>query len=68
MSERGTMFDPGPAFYMEKIAVGPSAAHCINVTASVEWNLRNIAGGLDKQARPEAEREDASPPARTNRT
>src|SRR4029450_3351910 len=25
VSERGTMFDPGPCFYMEKIAVGPAA-------------------------------------------
>ena len=26
MSERGTMFDPGPCVYMEKIAAGPAAA------------------------------------------
>ena len=26
VSERGTMFDPGPCVYMEKIAVGPEAA------------------------------------------
>src|SRR3977135_4143956 len=26
VSERGTMFDPGPCMYMEKIAVGPEAA------------------------------------------
>ena len=26
VSERGTMFDPGPSFYMQKIAVGPEAA------------------------------------------
>src|ERR1700758_514293 len=26
MSERGTMFDPGPCVYMEKVAVGPAAA------------------------------------------
>src|SRR5213593_5213062 len=25
MSERGTMFDPGPCVYMDKIAVGPEA-------------------------------------------
>src|SRR4051812_42533787 len=25
VSERGTMFDPGPCVYMEKIAVGPGA-------------------------------------------
>ena len=26
MSDRGTMFDPGPCVYMEKIATGPEAA------------------------------------------
>src|SRR5213076_541406 len=26
LSERGTMFDPGPCVYVEKIAVGPEAA------------------------------------------
>ena len=26
LSERGTMFDPGPCVYMEKIAVGPTAS------------------------------------------
>ena len=26
VSERGTMFNPGPCVYMEKIAVGPDAA------------------------------------------
>jgi fructose-1,6-bisphosphatase II len=43
MSERGTMFDPGPVMYMEKIAVGPAAANAIDITASVETNLRGIA-------------------------
>ena len=28
VSERGTMFDPGPCVYMTKIAVGPDAAGC----------------------------------------
>ncbi len=43
ISERGTMFDPGPIPYMEKIAVGPLAAGAIDVTAGVERNLRAIA-------------------------
>src|SRR4051794_12100683 len=43
MSERGTMFDPGPCFYMEKIAVGPDAAGAIDITASVTDNLEAVA-------------------------
>jgi fructose-1,6-bisphosphatase II len=43
VSERGSMFDPGPSFYMEKIAVGPSAVGSIDITASPTQNLRWIA-------------------------
>jgi fructose-1,6-bisphosphatase II len=43
VSERGTMFDPGPSFYMEKIAVGPSAVGSIDITATPTQNLRWIA-------------------------
>ncbi|MEO8082735.1 MAG: class II fructose-bisphosphatase [Ardenticatenales bacterium] len=43
VSERGTMFDPGPFMYMDKIAVGRAAAGAIDITASVEANLRGIA-------------------------
>jgi fructose-1,6-bisphosphatase II len=43
VSEKGTMFDPGPCVYMEKIAVGPAAAGVIDITASVEKNLRAVA-------------------------
>ena len=31
LSERGTMFDPGPVFYMEKIATGPRAADLLSL-------------------------------------
>src|SRR3954449_11475705 len=31
VSERGTMFNPGPCVYMEKIAVGPTAAGSIDI-------------------------------------
>ncbi len=34
VSERGTMFDPGPCVYMEKIAVGPEAAGVIDIDAA----------------------------------
>ncbi|MCB0216177.1 MAG: class II fructose-bisphosphatase [Caldilineae bacterium] len=43
VADRGSMFDPGPVFYMDKIAVGPDAAGAIDITASVEVNLRGIA-------------------------
>src|SRR5437879_7996226 len=34
MSERGTMFDPGPCVYMDKIAVGPEAVGVVDITRS----------------------------------
>src|SRR5688500_13028597 len=40
VSERGTMFNPGPCVYMEKIAVGPDAVGSIDITASITQNLR----------------------------
>jgi fructose-1,6-bisphosphatase II len=43
VSERGTMFNPGPCVYMEKIAVGPDAVGSIDITASPTQNLRWIA-------------------------
>ncbi len=43
VSERGSMFDPGPSFYMEKIAVGPDCVGVIDITASATQNLRWIA-------------------------
>jgi fructose-1,6-bisphosphatase II len=43
VSERGSMFDPGPCFYMEKIAVGPDAVGSIDITASATQNLKWVA-------------------------
>ncbi len=43
VSERGTMFNPGPCVYMEKIAVGPDAVGSIDITASITQNLRWVA-------------------------
>lgn len=40
---RGTMFDPGPMFYMSKIAVGPEARDVIDIDAPVKDNLSKIA-------------------------
>ena len=49
VSERGTMFDPGPCVYMEKIAAGPEAAHVIDITASPTDNIRAVAKALGKR-------------------
>src|ERR1700732_1496743 len=46
LSERGTMFDPGPCVYMEKIAVGPEAADAIDPEAPVRHNLHAVAKAL----------------------
>ncbi|HEX9467126.1 MAG TPA: class II fructose-bisphosphatase [Acidimicrobiia bacterium] len=46
VAERGTMFDPGPCFYMEKIAVGPEAADSIDLNAPVKANLEAVAKAL----------------------
>jgi fructose-1,6-bisphosphatase II len=48
LSERGTMFNPGPCVYMEKIATGPEAADAIDLTASVKANLKWVAKALRK--------------------
>ncbi len=43
LSPRGTMFDPGPFMYMNKIAVGPQARDAIDIRAPVKENLRRVA-------------------------
>jgi fructose-1,6-bisphosphatase II len=49
MSERGTMFDPGPCVYMEKIAAGPAAADVIDLNAPVKANLEAVAKALGEK-------------------
>jgi len=51
VGERGSMFDPGPCFYMEKIAVGPEAADVIDISASPTENLHAVAKALGKSVR-----------------
>ncbi len=43
VGERGSLYDPGPSFYMEKIAVGPEGVGSIDITASPTQNLRWLA-------------------------
>jgi len=49
MSEGGTMFDPGPCVYMEKIAAGPAAAEAIDIDAPVKANLEAVAKALGEK-------------------
>jgi fructose-1,6-bisphosphatase II len=51
VSERGTMFDPGPVFYMEKIAVGPDCVGVIDITASPTANLEAVAKAKGESVR-----------------
>jgi fructose-1,6-bisphosphatase II len=51
VAERGVMFDPGAAVYMDKIAVGPEAADVIDIEAGPEGNIRRVAEA--KGVRPE---------------
>ncbi len=51
VAERGSLYDPGPSFYMEKIAVGPEAVGSIDITASPTQNLRWIAKATRKSVR-----------------
>src|SRR5215203_311533 len=43
VAERGTMFFPGAAFYMEKIAVGPEGIDVIDINASPTDNVNAVA-------------------------
>lgn len=48
VSERGSMFDPGPCFYMDKIAVGAEAASAIDLTATATQNIKEVARAMRK--------------------
>ena len=43
VAERGTMFDPGPCVYMQKLAVGGDVADVVDLDAPIGENLRRIA-------------------------
>ena len=48
IAPRGSMFDPGPFVYMNKLAVGPEAKGCINIEKSITENLQAIAKAKHK--------------------
>jgi fructose-1,6-bisphosphatase II len=49
VAERGSMFFPGAALYMDKIAVGPEAADAIDIEASPTENVRRVAAAKGKE-------------------
>jgi fructose-1,6-bisphosphatase II len=51
VAERGTMFFPGAALYMDKIATGREAADAIDIAASPEENVRRVAEAKGKTPR-----------------
>jgi fructose-1,6-bisphosphatase II len=46
LSERGTMFDPGPCVYMDKLVCGPEAADVVDIDAPPEENVARVAKAL----------------------
>ncbi|MGH9282231.1 MAG: class II fructose-bisphosphatase [Acidimicrobiales bacterium] len=51
VSDRGTMFDPGACFYMNKIAVGPEAAGSVDISRPPTENVQAVATALGKSVR-----------------
>ena len=48
LSERGTMFDPGPCVYMEKLAGSPQIADCLSLDVPLTEVVQRVA---DKRGR-----------------
>jgi fructose-1,6-bisphosphatase II len=46
ISERGTMYDPGPCVYMDKLVCGPEAAAVVDLDAPPEENIARTAKAL----------------------
>jgi fructose-1,6-bisphosphatase II len=51
LAERGSMFFPGAAVYMDKIAAGPEAAEAIDIDAPPAENVRRVAEAKGKTPR-----------------
>ena len=50
MAPSGTVFDPGPAFYMEKLVLPPAAAGKVDPASPVETRLKDLSLSLNKPA------------------
>src|SRR5438445_4940833 len=51
VSERGTMFNPGPCVYMDKVAVGPEARGVVDLEAPIAHNLAAVAKAKGENVR-----------------
>jgi len=51
VSERGTMFNPGPCVYMEKLAVGPEAAGRVSLEMTPTQNVEAVAAAKGESVR-----------------
>src|SRR6266849_9579325 len=51
LADRGSMFNPGPIVYMDKIAVGPEAKGSVDIEAPPTVNLRSVARAKGKDVR-----------------
>ena len=49
LSDRGTMFDPGPCVYMEKLVGGPEIADCLSLSEPVGEVVRRVAERRGRQ-------------------
>ncbi len=49
VAPRGSMYNPGPSFYMQKLVVGNEARNAVDLDARVRVNLANIAKALGKK-------------------
>lgn len=48
MAPAGSMYNPGPSFYMQKLVVSAAARNAVDLDAPVSSNLTNIAKALGK--------------------
>jgi fructose-1,6-bisphosphatase II len=48
VSPQGSMFNPGPSFYMQKLVVGNEARDVVDIDAPIRTNLKNVAKALGK--------------------
>lgn len=51
LAPRGTMYDPGPCVYMEKLIVGPEAAGMVDLEAPIGENLKAVAKAKGREVR-----------------
>ena len=49
VAPRGSMFNPGPSFYMQKLVVSREARDVVDLDAPVDVNLSRVAAAMGKQ-------------------